>query len=386
MRKLTLTLLALMTIGWIGGCSDNPTSTVVPGEVNLEGDFGGYKPTSESPAFGDTELLADEESEQEIDDPLLGSAEVTSLTEDPDAGLFHFRAVWGQLRYDSTVTEPTDWSGSLTITRGAEIVRRLIRFEPGQDYLVERTDRQLIEWVSITTVHNDGLAVDLFIPPPKPILDSTITIEVDDQDDTTTIITVDTTFPDPVTVTFETGPYSNTFSLAELAALDTVIELENVGALALHAMQVHRVPCPGGFLAGHWGYNEDGEGRFRGRWMSYNGQVTGWLNGHFGVNENGRRVLFGKWINRAGNFEGFLKGSWQPMFGMHTDVTDETRAMGGFFARIYNADRQVIGAMQGRYRSHPEEAGGFFQARWKLGCNRIRHMHFNYNDGFDGPD
>ena len=87
-----------------------------------------------------------------------------------------------------------------------------------------RTDRTLIEWVSQTTVHNDGLAVDIFVPRPAPTLDTTEVPLVDTLGDSTWTIVVDTSYPEPepVTVEFATGPYSRTFELAELQSLDTI--------------------------------------------------------------------------------------------------------------------------------------------------------------------
>lgn len=204
-KTLLPLLMILLAALWISGCSENPTNLGETDPANLVDEFGGYRATSEQPGFGDDELLADDELEVEVNDPLLGSPEITALTSDPESGLFHLRIVWGQIPLDTTVTDPIDWSGSLTITRGAEIVRRLIRFEEGQDYLIERTDRKLIEWVSQTTIHNDGIAVDLFVPPPILILDSTEVVDINDEGDTTITWVVDTLDPEPVMVTFETG-------------------------------------------------------------------------------------------------------------------------------------------------------------------------------------
>jgi hypothetical protein len=384
LRKLTYPVLVAFLMLWVVGCSENPTDVEVAETLNLEGEFGGYKATSESPGFGDSELLAADSDEEDIDDPMLSSPIISALVEDTDAGLFHFRAVWGQLRYDSTITEVTDWSGSLTISRGAEVIRRLIRFEPGQDSVLERTDPKLIEWVSYTTVHHDGISVDLFVPRPVPILDSTVTTEIDPLGNTIEIVVVDSIYPDPVTVSFETGPYTRTFTLGELAALDTIVYLEDSNAVAFHAVQLFRIPCPRGFLAGVWGPDSTGQGVFRGRWISRHGYLAGYLKGHYGVNNSGNRVLFGKWINRTGQFEGFLRGTYAPHPATHAYGNAFGRAGGWFKAEIYNADKAPIGALRGKYRSADHFRGGFFQGRWKLYCgvNTPVNYAFNFNDGF----
>jgi hypothetical protein len=353
--KSAVIALTVLLLAALMGCSNGPTDSDSYQAINLGDEFGGYTTEKEAPAFGDSELLAEEEVE--VTDPMLGSPEVTDLTADPEAGLFHFRVVWGQLCYDSTVTEVTDWSGSLSVSRGALIVRRLIRFERGQDSLMTRTDRALIEWTSATTVHNDGLAVDLFVPPA---------------DDT-----------EPVTVTFATGPYTRVFDLAELAALDTVVSLDNGGAVALHAWQLFRVPCPRGFVVGRWGHDSTGQGVFRGRWLTVCGQVAGYLRGHFGRDEFDQKVLYGKWIDLSGNVEGFLAGTYQPVPDPSVGADVCCRSGGWFAARIYDAEHQPIGQMHGRYRAAPSDRHGFFQGRWKLDCNQIVPQRFRFGDGFE---
>ena len=381
-RKFALPLLALVLLFWMVGCSDNPVQDTASDSPNIEDEFGGYTASSEDPAFGDTELLVEEDEERDFDDPMLSLAEVTEMIEDPDCGFFHFRAVWGQLCYDSTVTEVTDWTGSLTITRGAEIVRRVIRFEPEQDYIHERTDRKLIEWTSLTTVHNDGVAIDIYIPPARPTYDTTIIPVTDTLGNTTDSIVVDTVWPEPVTVSFETGPYSRTFTLGELAALDTVVWLEDSNAVAFHGIQGMGMFCPRGFLAGKWGFDSTGTGVFRGRWISQHGFVTGYLRGHFGTNEAGDHVFRGKWISRNGRFEGFLRGVWGP----HPDDNANGHAFhraGGFFkGLIYSADKVEIGALRGRYAHRDDVRGGFFQGRWKLDCADADVDRIAYRDGF----
>ena len=365
-------LLILVAALWVGGCSESPTNVNETDSTNLVDDFGGYNIGPEEPGFGDDDLMADDELEVEVDDPLLSSPEITALTSDPESGLFHLRVIWGQIPLDTTATDPIDWSGSLTISRGAEVLRRLIRFEPVQDYPLERTDPQLIEWVSQTTIHNDGIAVDLFVPPPQPTLDSAGEI-------------IDTLPLDPVTVTFETGPYSRTFTLPELAALDTIVELDSGAKVAFHAIWVPRVPCPGGFVTGGWGYDEEGQGRFRGRWMSYRGDILGWLNGHFGQDDDGANVLFGKWINRNGDCKGFIKGTYERTRSRCGDYEAGNRCGNGgeFHTRVFDADRNPIGQLHGKYQDAPERKNGFFQGRWRLNCNRDSDHNSDYDDGLD---
>ncbi|MDF1543725.1 MAG: hypothetical protein P1R58_01340 [bacterium] len=373
LKKSLIVLLPTLLLFLAIGCSDNSVETVLTTTgTNLEDEFGGYNATAEQIGFGDSELLAAAAEEEVYDDPIMTASVVDSILADPDAGFYRFCAVWGMLEFDSTVTNVTDWTGSLTITRGAEVVRRLIRFEPGQDYLVERTDRQLVEWVSKTTVHNDGIVVDLIIPPVRPVFDTTITIVVDSLGDTTEVAVVDTVMPimEPVSVSFTTGPYSQQFSLTDIAALDTIVTLADGNAVALHGLRMDGYPCPRGLVSGRWGVDENGQGVFRGVWHSRAGTIRGFLQGHYGTNDAGKRVFFGKWISETGKFEGFLKGNWRPH--AVNNMSEHAMRPGGFFeGGVYDASRAEIGRLRGQYRAAPQGPGGFFQGRWKLSCPQI---------------
>jgi len=365
-RAVFFTLFAAAILMVAMGCSDNATqSNDSSGELNLEDEFGGYTAASETPAFGDNVLAETEDEEEEINDALASSPEMQAMVDDPESGIFRFRAVWGQLRYDSSVTDPTDWSGSIEISRGGVLIRRTIRFELAQDYIVPRVDRTLLEWHSITTVHNDGIVADLIVPRPELVLDS---IPIIDGVDTTWA--VDTLLPDEVTVEFSTGPYSRTFTLAELAGLDTVITLEDSSQIAFTAYQMNL--CPKGMLVGQWGRDDEGQGVFRGRWVDRTGRVAGWLQGHYGVNDEGIPVFYGKWINRQGNFEGFLRGTWHPHPSVEASDNAVYHAGGSFEGAIFTDSGTEIGVLKGRYKSSPRFPGGFFQGRWKLYCPSIQ--------------
>jgi len=380
-RNLFALLLAAVVLFWAGGCSENPTAPASD-NLNLEDEFGGYTASMESPGFGDPDLLAENEGDEPYNDEILASPEVDAVISHPVVGYFHMRAVWGRLRYDSTVTEVTDWTGSLTVSRGVEVIRRVIRFEPNQDYILPRTSPQVIEWVSKTTVHNDGLAVDIFVPP---MLDTTEVAVIDSLGDTINISAVDTSYS--ATVSFETGPYSRTFTLRELTSLDTIIYLDDSNAVAFHAFKLDRYPCPRGFLAGRWGYDEDGRGRFRGVWWSrrqngFGWYISGYLKGHFGKNSVGDNVFFGKWISKTGEFRGFLRGTYGHLPVSGDNPTAIRRAGGWFAGKIFNANRVPIGVLKGKYRSSLRYCNGFFQGRWKLFCDNPVAEPTNEEEGF----
>jgi len=389
-RKIFL-ILSFVALALLGlGCSKTavePEATIE--EPNLTDEFGGYQPMNDEAGFGDSALQAEaEESEEEYDDPILVSAGLDSILNDAEAGLYHIRIVWGRLRYDSTSTIPTDWTGSLSVTRGLEILRRTIRFERNQDYIVPRKDRRVIEWVSQTTVHNDGIAVDIFVPPARPKIDTVRITYYDSLGQPQVEIKIDTTWTnsEPVMVEFKTSPYSRTFNLEELTSLDTIVYLDDSNAVAFHAIKLNRFPCPRGFLAGAWGFDIEGNGVFRGTWMDRSGHVEGYLKGHFGKNSNGELVFYGKWISREGRFEGFIRGHWGFYDCIGGDPSNPCY-LGGFFrGRIFNSNREEIGVLAGQFRGANMVSNipsGFFQGRWKLFCPGELTVERNSEEGFE---
>lgn len=361
--KRTITLFSITAlVGLLAiGCSDNPSDAGdVSGELNLEDEFGGYTATGEPVAFGDQELLAsaDDLEGDEYDDPMVLSPQVDSMMADSVGEFYHLRLLWGQLRCDSTVTTPTDWTGSLSVSNGVEIIRRTIHFELGQDYIPTRTDSSRIEWVSYTTVHNDGIVADIYIPP--------------------------TATDEPITVSFETGPYSRTFELDELVSLDTIVYVDDADSNAVAMYGFKREPgyCPRGFLSGYWGYDDDGNGIFRGVWMARGGWITGYINGHYGVNADGNKVFYGKWISASGEFEGLLRGMYDQHPSPNANPNAVRRAGGWFAGHVFNADSEEIGVLRGKYRSHPAFRKGFFSGRWKLYCDSNLDKLSNTEEGF----
>lgn len=357
-------LSAALLLLWAVGCSDNPVDN--PGDTSsVTGDFGGYTTEPEEPGFGDDDLIASSEGEVEVDDPILLTQSVQEMVDDVNSGMFRFRAVWGQIPGDSSVTEVTDWSGSLTINRGALVVRRLIKFELNQDYYLPRTERETVEWISFTTVHHDGIAIDIYVPEEEPEIDSSFT--VGDNDDTTW--TYDTLAVEPVTVTFETPQYTRTFSLAEVAALDEFVELDDGTEISFQGVQFFRQACPRGTLAGNWGWDDEGNQIFKGLWLSPMGFVSGYLEGTYGIEDDETKVFYGKWIDRSGAFEGLLAGTWDYNPRVNASDVAKQRTNGWFAGMIYDATETEIGVLAGRFGTTPTSIGGWFNGRWKLHCD-----------------
>jgi hypothetical protein len=376
-RKLILPVLALGVLALVvAGCSHKtPTQPTTP-NGSISNQFGGFTTSNETPGFGNPALTSSAAAGEKVyNDPMAQSATADSLAKDSSAGIYSLRIVWGRLTHDSSVTKVTDWSGSLSTTRGLELLRRTIHFE-ANDSILTRTDPKVIQWVSHTTTGSDGIAVDLVVPPMRTKFDSTITIKVDTLDDTAhTIdtvrtITVDTIPVAPALLTFHTAPYSHTFDVRDLAKLDTIVVLDDSNAIAFHAFRLERVPCPRGFLAGVWTFDSTNFGSFQGMWISPRFAIMGSFDGNFGLNDSAKMIFFGKWIDNSGNFQGLLRGAWGFKPNHHANENAFINAGGWFFGGIFDAQAQMIGTMKGKFRGPGilNPTGGFMQGRWKIIC------------------
>jgi len=338
MNRTLFSLLLPVFIGMVmAGCTSSTDS-----ETAYIEDFGDLTADKEAPAFGDPDLEEMVDVEQAISDPVAFSPAVDSIENQDRTDRFCFRMLWGNLERDSGITELTDWSGSLTLTRGAILVTHTIRFEPGQDYLLPRYNEQgyyipeELRWVSKTSVHLDGIATRLLIPP-------SVTDDI-------------------VTVTYESPQLTISFEINDLESLDTLITIGEGNAIAFHATRCEppTVRPTRGHLVGRWGRDDAGQGIFYGRWMTANGRVIGTVRGTWGVDTTGARVFVGKYIDNDGNFEGFVKGVWR-------DRGQGANACGQFRGRIFNADREPIGVLMGHFKKGDTRRGGWFAGLWYVG-------------------
>ena len=367
-RNLLIGLLTLSLLGIFTGCGKDSASSSDNDMKSIADRFGGFTPTDEPVAFGDPTIAAESIGDEPFDDNIAASPAVDSIVDDALTGAYALRIIWGSMHYDSTITVPTDWTGSLAVNRGAEVLRRTIRFEPAQDYILPRTDRKLIEWVSQTTVHNDGIFVNLYIPPA----DTADTAAVADSS---------------VTVTFDTAPFEITFHLNDLKSLDTIYYLaDSVNAVAIRVFKIEPLACSKGFFDGHWGTDSTGQGIFGGRWISIHGATTGYIEGIWGndLDTTGDNLFFGKYIDINGQFEGLLRGKYKPHPNMHANPNAFCHAGGWIFGNFFDGDGNAMGVIKGHYlmpKQDSTDAMGYMQGRWKTFCPR----DFNSHDG-DGHD
>jgi hypothetical protein len=340
MKKTILILVVPVLVGFLlAGCS----STTEPQDTNanLE-DFGSYTTANEDPAFGDPDIEALMDAETPISDPVALSPMVDSIENQERTAAYCLRMVWGNLERDSGVTELTDWSGTLTISRGAIIATRTIRFEPGQDYLLPRHNDsgvyipEELSWVSKTVGGIDGIATRILIPP-------SVTDDI-------------------VTVTYESPQLTITFDVPALEDLDTLISFGAGNAISFEATRCEPPTnvARHGHLIGRWGRNLHGEGVFSGAWMTSTGRVIGSVRGNWGVDSTGMHTFVGKYIDLDGNFRGFVKGLWRiRAMGDH--------ACGQFRGRIFNADCEPIGVLKGHFKKSDTHRGGYFAGQWCVG-------------------
>jgi hypothetical protein len=362
-RNLFLILLTAALLGFLAGCTEEPAVSNNDSPTISES-FGGFDTSDEAPAFGDPALADELTDDADYNDKLLNDPRLDSIIDDSLSGAYALRIIWGSLQLDTSINQVTDWAGSLSVSRGAIIVRRLIAFEPWQDSILTRTARNLVEWASQTSIHHDGIFVNIYIPP------------VD-----TEITTINIT----PTITFSTGPLEVTFNLEELASLDTIFYLDDsINAVSFRAFKIYPMACPRGFLEGRWGKDSTGTGIFYGRWMSANGFLAGYLRGIWGVtmDDHSARVFYGKYIDVNGHFLGLLRGEYHPNPDSRAVDNALAHAGGKFYGGFYDANGAVRGVLRGRYkmpREDTEGAMGYFAGRWKTLCARFA----GEDDGFE---
>jgi hypothetical protein len=284
--------------------------------------------------------------------------EQTGEPGDPRRPRFTFlRLTWGDLEaMPDSITgrvedgELVDWSGSLRVDRGILVIRRVILFERPFDSIVRpRPARNVVAWNSHTGGHVDGLLVQIIEPPRDEDGDGE----------------VDPGKSDPNQLHVVTPQFEQSFLVDDLNTLDQVFPAATEGeAIHFAGFDLSNLdPCPKGFLAGIWHDDpatEDGSGFFRGRWVGLYGVTQGHVMGGYGFTEDGERVFFGKYISRSGQFRGLLRGTWDP---------GEDPGTGLFRGQWINASEEVEGVLGGRYLDRVDRPGGFFQGRWATLCD-----------------
>jgi len=321
MRQLPFALLLASAAACVdqAGTTDNSAAT----QSALEQDNGGETTADEAPMFGDEAAFdaAAIEADAAVTDTMSSDPSVTTIAAAPDAASHRVIIAWGKLPADPD-SAARDWSGSLTISRGALVVGRTIGFEDATDHLLPRTSKDTVAFQSITKPFVDGLALRVLDPTPAST--------------------------DPLTLTYTPASGATyTLDLAQLAAGPLVVDAGDGFKIVAAALR-DKDGCEHGFMRGRWHQLLPNLGVYRGLVVGPEGGVIGHVRGIYGVRKNGDHVMFGKFIDDAGHFKGILAGTY---------------GNGDFAAKWITKDGDH-GLVKGKYIESPNAPGGMFAARW----------------------
>lgn len=295
----------------------------------LELENGGFTMEDEAPLFGDDDAFAaaELEAEADYDDPMDADPAVVADLGAPDGAIYHAAILWGQMPADLESDAAVDWSGTLSINRGALIIRRVIAFEDETDGVDPRTDRRAISFRSVTRPHADGFRLTVVDPRPESAEPLVLTYTPDDG--AVYSVEIDALVD---------GPQSH-----------VVDDLGN--RLVAVAMREGADVCQSGLLRGRWHRVRDGRGRFLGVVTDAEGTPVGHVRGVYGRRRAGDPVFYGKFIDRVGRFRGLLGGTY---------------GEGHFRGRWIDRGDPDRGVLAGEYRENERAAGvgGHFLGRW----------------------
>ncbi len=319
----------------LGGCSKNSPAEADQGgdATDLDLPYGGFTASDELPAFGEASIAADFGDDESVNDMISTDPSFANDLNSTGINVYYIRITWGMLKGDSTATEPVNWNGSATVSRGKLGIMKTILFERNQNdhIILPRSDRRTVQWVSTTVNHFDGIVL--------VILDK----------DTLNV---------PGEFTFNTALYTKTFRFEELDSLQLIETVTQQGlqiSIQAHSKQIIRLG--GGFVEGKWIKTRQHGGVFRGRWINEIGTRLGHVKGIWGINRFGEKVFFGKYIGLNGQFGGLLNGNW----GYDSDET-----IGWFKGRWVNRAHTTVGMIEGQWKINPDQPNqGFFHGKWR---------------------
>jgi hypothetical protein len=323
-RSFPAFLAASALVAAATGCVDQPDEIAAA----LEEENGGLDTEDEAPMFDDAVAFteASVEAPGTYADPFASDAETSTMFALPGAVGARVAMVWGQLPPDlSPEAFAPDWSGSLSVNRGAIVVRRTIGFEDATDRVLPRTDRTRVDFESITRPFADGLVLQIVDPDPDAV--------------------------EPLTLTYDRiDGTSHTLELAELLAGPVVRTVDDQGDKIVVAALRRNDTCDHGFGRGRWHAVREGLGRMIGVIGDDEHNPIGHIRGIWGARHDGEQVFFGKYIDADGHFRGIFSGHYRD-----GDMVGHWLGRGG-----------EVGRIQGRYEESAPgpRVGGHFMLRW----------------------
>lgn len=319
-------LLATSTFSALGCVTNDAAGTEEANEVTsaLEQENGGFDTTDEAPLFGDDAAYeaAAIETTTQVTDTRASDPTVTALESAPAGARHRVLIAWGRMPADPNATTGRNWSGSLTLSRGALVIGRTIGFEEATDSVLPRQTRERVDFTSVTRPFADGLVLRVLDPDPTQ---------------------------GAMHLTYTSADAATTYDLDLSQLANGPISIDagdgnRVVAIALRELD----GCDHGFLRGRWIALRPNVGVYRGVVATADGELAGHIRGIWGQRQNGNKVMFGKFIDTDGHFRGILAGTYEA---------------GHWHARwiVRSGDHGVAG---GLYFDAPNVRGGMFVGRW----------------------
>lgn len=325
------TALAIVTAALFVGCSSSPdvgANDADPDEVSritsaLEEAEGGFTSGDEAPDFGDPDITSLVGFEPRFADgqDYLALAPAASRT-------FRVALLWGHFpaATDGTDAAPVpqkmDWSGTITVDRGAIGLSETLRFDD-KDEVAPRTDPKTIAFTSRTYPAVDGLLLRVAVPADATVLH------------------------------VRTATVSTDIDLAGSARdVGGVVRVPD-GRNALAWVAFPEVAaCTSGFVLGHWGKLAPGVGKLKASVLDADGKRIGRAKGIWGYSKKqDKKLFFGKVIGEGGKNVGlfggtYADGAFRGLWGGRAD--DDGGGLRGFYSDGYDKT-DAKGVWLGRY-------------------------------------
>ncbi len=333
---ITVSLAGLAVLA--NGCAleDNaPDAAEIAAE--LEKENGGLDMEDEVPLFASDADFSDDAlaiSDVPVTDDMEQNEEVAAyleMADGPDAELYQTTVIWGRFPGDLENEVAYNWSGTLSVNRGAIIIRSVLAFD-GLDRLEPRVDPRVVAFRSATRPHRDGLRLSIVDPDPRS--------------------------EEPLVLRYRNMSGEEfTARMDDLRERPRSREMDEAGnRIVAFSLRRPVDVCAHGFVGGLWHKVAEGRGRILGRVVNGTGDVIGHVRGIYGQRRSGDRVFFAKYIDRDGRFMGILRGTYGD---------------GEFAGRWLHreGDRGAVGGEYRETRPGPRPAGHFL-GRWaETTCN-----------------
>jgi hypothetical protein len=306
------------------------------GEFSLEKANGGFDQNSQVDIFEvvDPEIYNEDSTVYQEDESIVES--IKKESSDQHVKVYILRIIWGQLSGNPGVREVIRWDGTIFSEDAVIRIERLIRFERF-DHVLPRYDARIVEYISRTRPHNDGLLLRIVVPKAAFLSGY------------------------QPTLTFASDLLVKTFALKEFEdGFAKIIKVDGFGNKVSFVGFAIK-PCPEGFLGGYWKRINRRGGIFGGKWIDEIGIRKGELGGIWGRDRTGERVFYGIYLE-FGEFGGILRGTYTP---------DEAVAGGTFEGEWVDKDLKPQGILYGHYGLLPYTHvvhKGYFHGVWEKDC------------------